>query len=158
MGEMRGMTAEKDVAGHSLSASPPVPSRRKLREFDLPEDRDYATVAGHALWLMKRLPEVGDHVDDQGFLIFLKNLRADRYLQGHMGAAGACAVSAHAMDAGAALEMLLKRKSMSVFSPLTASTQTSPPRPPSPPSGPPNSTNFSRRKDTAPAPPSPERI
>src|SRR5690606_13103037 len=31
----------------------------------------------------------------------------------------------------------------------------SPPRPPSPPSGPPNSMNFSRRKLTAPAPPSP---
>src|SRR5437867_5188005 len=30
-----------------------------------------------------------------------------------------------------------------------------PPRPPSPPSGPPNGTNFSRRKDTTPFPPSP---
>jgi putative hemolysin len=35
--------------------------------IDLPEDRDYATVAGHALWLMKRLPEVGDFIDDQGW-------------------------------------------------------------------------------------------
>ena len=35
--------------------------------IDLPEDRDYATVAGHALWLLKRLPEVGDFVDDQGW-------------------------------------------------------------------------------------------
>jgi putative hemolysin len=35
--------------------------------IDLPEDRDYATVAGHALWLLKRLPEVGDYVDDQGW-------------------------------------------------------------------------------------------
>src|SRR3954447_14802136 len=33
----------------------------------------------------------------------------------------------------------------------------SPPLPPSPPSGPPNSTNFSRRKLTAPGPPAPER-
>src|SRR4051812_9432002 len=32
----------------------------------------------------------------------------------------------------------------------------SPPRPPSPPSGPPNSMNFSRRKLTQPAPPSPD--
>jgi putative hemolysin len=24
-------------------------------------------VAGHALWLMKRLPEVGDFIDDQGW-------------------------------------------------------------------------------------------
>ena len=34
-------------------------------------------------------------------------------------------------------------------------SQTSPPRPPSPPSGPPRSTWASRRKETAPAPPSP---
>src|SRR5262249_60085031 len=37
------------------------------------------------------------------------------------------------------------------------STHPSPPLPPSPPSGPPNSMNFSRRNDTQPAPPSPER-
>ncbi len=36
-------------------------------EINLPEDRDYATVAGHVLWLMKRLPEVGDFVDHQGW-------------------------------------------------------------------------------------------
>src|SRR6185503_1174148 len=46
---------------------------------------------------------------------------------------------------------------MSVFSPSTACTITSPPRPPSPPFGPPNSMNFSRRNDTQPLPPSPER-
>ncbi|WP_420145282.1 hemolysin family protein [Sphingobium sp.] len=36
-------------------------------DISLSEDRDYATVAGHALWLMRRLPEVGDYVDDQGW-------------------------------------------------------------------------------------------
>lgn len=36
-------------------------------EINLPEDRDYATVAGHVLWLMKRLPEVGDFIDHQGW-------------------------------------------------------------------------------------------
>src|SRR3954463_14112036 len=46
---------------------------------------------------------------------------------------------------------------MSVFRPGTASKTMSPPLPPSPPSGPPNSTNFSRRKLTAPGPPAPER-
>src|SRR5713101_3844248 len=44
---------------------------------------------------------------------------------------------------------------MRVLRLATASMTTSPPRPPSPPSGPPNSMNFSRRKLTAPAPPSP---
>src|SRR5579871_5883179 len=46
---------------------------------------------------------------------------------------------------------------MSVLRPSAHSTTTSPPRPPSPPSGPPNSMNFSRRNETHPAPPSPER-
>src|SRR5436190_8314281 len=47
---------------------------------------------------------------------------------------------------------------MSVLRPGTASTMTSPPRPPSPPFGPPNSMNFSRRNETQPLPPSPDRI
>src|SRR6202021_1599614 len=47
---------------------------------------------------------------------------------------------------------------MSVLRPSAHSTTTSPPRPPSPPSGPPNSMNFSRRNETHPAPPSPERM
>src|SRR5215470_1937150 len=46
---------------------------------------------------------------------------------------------------------------MSVLSPSTAATITSPPLPPFPPFGPPNSINFSRRNDTQPLPPSPER-
>src|SRR5574339_583444 len=44
---------------------------------------------------------------------------------------------------------------MSVLRLGTACRTTLPPRPPSPPSGPPNSMNFSRRKATTPAPPSP---
>src|SRR6266436_507654 len=46
---------------------------------------------------------------------------------------------------------------MRVLRPSTASATTSPPLPPSPPFGPPNSMNFSRRNDTQPFPPSPER-
>src|SRR3546814_10071949 len=44
------------------------------------------------------------------------------------------------------------------FSPSTDSKMTSPPLPPLPPSGPPYSMNFSRRKETAPGPPAPERM
>src|SRR5271168_81118 len=47
---------------------------------------------------------------------------------------------------------------MRVLRPFAHSATTSPPRPPSPPSGPPNSMNFSRRNETQPAPPSPERM
>ena len=48
-----------------------------------------------------------------------------------------------------------RRYRRSVFNCPSATTITSPPRPPRPPSGPPRGTNFSRRNDTAPRPPSP---
>lgn len=35
--------------------------------FDLEEDRDYATVAGLALAVFKRLPSVGDHFDHENW-------------------------------------------------------------------------------------------
>jgi len=35
--------------------------------INLPDDRDYATVAGHALWKFKHLPEEGEHFHDQGW-------------------------------------------------------------------------------------------
>ena len=35
--------------------------------ISLPDERDYATVAGHALWWLKHLPEEGEHFHDQGW-------------------------------------------------------------------------------------------
>jgi len=48
------------------------------------------------------------HVDDQSFVVFLEDLRADRDLQRHVFAIGTRAVAAHAMRAGLGLEMLLE--------------------------------------------------
>jgi len=36
--------------------------------IELEEERDYATVAGHALWHLKHLPEIGETFEDQGWL------------------------------------------------------------------------------------------
>ncbi|MGE4430555.1 MAG: hemolysin family protein [Sphingobium sp.] len=36
--------------------------------ISLDEERDYATVAGHALWHLRHLPEVGESFEDQGWL------------------------------------------------------------------------------------------
>ena len=36
--------------------------------IDLDGERDYATVAGHALWHFRHLPEVGESFEDQGWL------------------------------------------------------------------------------------------
>ncbi|HEX7876589.1 MAG TPA: hemolysin family protein [Sphingobium sp.] len=58
---------ERDDGSLLVSGQMPVDLLADRIGIDLPEDRDYATVAGHALWLLKRLPEVGDFVDDQGW-------------------------------------------------------------------------------------------
>jgi putative hemolysin len=58
---------ERDDGSLLVSGQMPVDLLADRIGIDLPEDRDYATVAGHALWLLKRLPEVGDYIDDQGW-------------------------------------------------------------------------------------------
>jgi putative hemolysin len=58
---------EREDGSLLVSGQMPVDQLAERIGIDLPEDRDYATVAGHALWLLKRLPEVGDYVDDQGW-------------------------------------------------------------------------------------------
>ena len=46
-------------------------------------------------------------VADQRLVVFFVDLRAGRHFQRHVGALGAGAVAAHAVDAGLGLEMLL---------------------------------------------------
>ncbi|WP_340264633.1 hemolysin family protein [Sphingobium mellinum] len=58
---------EREDGSLLVSGQMPVDLLADRIGIDLPDDRDYATVAGHALWLLKRLPEVGDYVDDQGW-------------------------------------------------------------------------------------------
>ncbi|MDO7834532.1 hemolysin family protein [Sphingobium sp. HBC34] len=58
---------EREDGSLLVSGQMPIDQLAERIGIDLSEDRDYATVAGHALWLLKRLPEVGDYVDDQGF-------------------------------------------------------------------------------------------
>lgn len=58
---------EREDGSLLVSGQMPVDLLAERIGIDLPEDRDYATVAGHALWLLKRLPEVGDYIDDQGW-------------------------------------------------------------------------------------------
>ncbi|EZP73356.1 DNA-binding protein [Sphingomonas paucimobilis] len=58
---------EREDGSLLVSGQMPVDLLAERIGLELPDDRDYATVAGHALWLLKRLPEVGDFVDDQGW-------------------------------------------------------------------------------------------
>lgn len=58
---------ERDDGSLLVSGQMPIDQLADRIDITLSEDRDYATVAGHALWLIRRLPEVGDFVDDQGW-------------------------------------------------------------------------------------------
>lgn len=51
-----------------VSGSMPVDQLADRLDLELPEDRDYATVAGHVLELLRRLPQEGETVEDQGWL------------------------------------------------------------------------------------------
>ncbi len=50
-----------------VSGSAPADALAERIGIDLPEDRDFATVAGYALEVLKHLPTVGEVFDDQGW-------------------------------------------------------------------------------------------
>jgi putative hemolysin len=50
-----------------VSGALPADALAELLGVDVPESRDYATVAGYALSILKRLPKEGDHFNDQGW-------------------------------------------------------------------------------------------
>ncbi|QUT05215.1 HlyC/CorC family transporter [Sphingobium phenoxybenzoativorans] len=58
---------EREDGSLIVSGQMPIDMLAERICINLPEDRDYATVAGHALWVLKHLPEVGEHFDDQGW-------------------------------------------------------------------------------------------
>ncbi|HEX7782027.1 MAG TPA: hemolysin family protein [Sphingobium sp.] len=58
---------EREDGSLIVSGQMPIDALAERICINLPEDRDYATVAGHALWVLKHLPEVGEHFDDQGW-------------------------------------------------------------------------------------------
>lgn len=58
---------EREDGSLLISGQMPIDLLAERIGLDLPEDRDYATVAGHALWVLKHLPEVGERFDDQGW-------------------------------------------------------------------------------------------
>ncbi|WHO38211.1 hemolysin family protein [Sphingobium sp. AP49] len=58
---------EREDGSLLVSGQMPIDQLAEKIGIDLSEDRDYATVAGHVLWLLKRLPEVGDYAENQGW-------------------------------------------------------------------------------------------
>jgi len=61
------MVVEREDGSLLLSGALPADAMADRLSIDLPEDRDYATAAGFALSVLKRLPNEGEHFLDQGW-------------------------------------------------------------------------------------------
>ena len=61
------MLVERDDGSLLISGQMAIDSLADRLDLPLPEDRDYATVAGFALWNFKHLPEEGEYFDDGGW-------------------------------------------------------------------------------------------
>ena len=60
---------ERDDGSLLISGALPVDQMAERLCIDLPEDREFATVAGYVLWHLKKLPDEGEHFADQGWRI-----------------------------------------------------------------------------------------
>jgi len=66
-----------------VSGQMPIDQLADRIGITLTEERDYATVAGHALWQLKHLPEIGETFEDQGWLFEVADMdgrKIDRLL------------------------------------------------------------------------------
>ena len=61
------MIVEREDGSLLLSGALPADAMADRLSIDLPEDRDFATAAGFALSVLKRLPSEGEHFHDQGW-------------------------------------------------------------------------------------------
>jgi putative hemolysin len=61
------MVTEREDGSLLVSGQMPMDALAERLEITLAEDRDFATVAGFALDVMRRLPEEGDHFSRQGW-------------------------------------------------------------------------------------------
>jgi putative hemolysin len=60
---------ERDDGSLLISGALPVDQIADRLCIDLPEDREFATVAGYVLWMLKKLPQEGEYFEDQGWRI-----------------------------------------------------------------------------------------
>lgn len=61
------LVIERDDGSLLMSGALPADVMADRLQIDLPEDRDFATAAGYALSVLKRLPNEGERFDDQGW-------------------------------------------------------------------------------------------
>ena len=77
------MIVARDDGTLLLAGSLPADAMAECLGIDLPDDREYATAAGYALSVMKRLPREGEWFTDQGWrfeVVDMDGRRIDKLL------------------------------------------------------------------------------
>ncbi|MET0241535.1 MAG: hemolysin family protein [Sphingobium sp.] len=77
------MVVEREDGSLLVSGQMPVDNLADRLDITLPDDRDYATVAGFSLWAFKHLPEVGEYFEEQGWrfeIVDLDGRKIDKLL------------------------------------------------------------------------------
>lgn len=81
------MIVEREDGSLLLSGALPADALADRLGIDLPEDRDFATAAGFALSVLKRLPTEGEHFNDQGWrfeVVDMDGRKIDKLLAGRI--------------------------------------------------------------------------
>ncbi len=77
------MLVEREDGSALVAGAMPADALADRFELELPEDREFATVAGFALWVLKRLPSEGECFEDQGWrfeIVDMDGRRIDKLL------------------------------------------------------------------------------
>ncbi|WP_232495131.1 hemolysin family protein [Novosphingobium kaempferiae] len=77
------MVVEREDGSLLISGAMPADSLADRLAISLPEDRDFATVAGHVLHVLRKVPREGEHFTEQGWrfeVIDMDGLKIDKVL------------------------------------------------------------------------------
>ena len=79
---------ERDDGSLLIAGSMPADQMAERLGIELGDDRDYATAAGHALAILKRLPKEGEHFTDKGWrfeIVDMDGRKIDKLLVSEVG-------------------------------------------------------------------------
>ena len=74
---------EREDGSALVAGAMPVDALAERFQLEMPEDREFATVAGFVLWVLKRLPSEGEYFEDQGWrfeVVDMDGRRIDKLL------------------------------------------------------------------------------
>lgn len=77
------MVVERSDGSLLISGAMPADALAERLGIELPSDREYATAAGYALSVLKRLPKEGEHFEDRGWrfeIVDMDGLKIDKLL------------------------------------------------------------------------------